>query len=182
MIMESREWVSVSTPYVMPRAKGQQEAWSAEATRHGGVGTQRLLEVAELVPAAEVTEALRLESGTPVVLRRRMMLLDDRPVELTNSYYPASIARGTGLAESRKIRGGAVSLLAELGYRASRVSEDVYTRQPTEDERASLALNDHEWVLGLTRVLTTADGLPVELSVMTMTAARRRLRYELSVD
>jgi DNA-binding GntR family transcriptional regulator len=180
--MGSQEWVSVSTPYVTPRSAGEREAWSAEAADHGGTGTQRLLEVTELVPPAAVAEALRVEAGSPVVVRRRMMLLDDRPVELTDSYYPAFIARGTGLAESRKIRGGAVSLLAELGYRPRGVSEDVYTRPPTEEERAALALDDREWVLGLTRLLTTDDGLPIELSVMTMTAPDRHLRYRLSVD
>ncbi|MEU7587091.1 UTRA domain-containing protein [Micromonospora sp. NPDC049230] len=179
--MRNLEWISVSTPYVTPRLPGAAEAWGAEAAQHGGVGTQRLLDVTEIVPTAELAEALQLDAGAPVIQRRRLMLLDERPVELTTSHYPATIARGTGLAELRKIRGGAVTLLAELGYRPRRVSEDVYTRRATDAERSLLQLRDDDWVLGLTRVLSTDDGLPVELSVMSMTAEGRRLRYESSI-
>jgi GntR family transcriptional regulator len=175
------EWISVSTPYVTPRLPGATEAWRAEAAQNGGVGTQRLLDVSEIVPAAELAEMLHIDAGEPVVQRRRLMLLDGKPVELTTSFYPAAIARGTGLAELRKIRGGAVTLLAELGYRPRQVSEDVYTRKATDGERSLLELNEDDWVLGLTRVLSTDDGLPVELSVMSMTPGGRRLRYQSSI-
>ncbi|MBO4204732.1 GntR family transcriptional regulator [Micromonospora echinofusca] len=175
-------WVSVSMPYVAPRADGQPEPWGAEAARHGGVGTQRLLAVAEVVPPAEVAEALRVEDGATVVVRRRLMLLDDRPVELTDSYYPTTIARSTALAEHRKIRGGAVGLLTELGHRPRHACEDVCARRPTEEERAALALPAGDWVLTLTRLLSTASGQPIEVSMMTMLAEQRRLRYELMID
>ncbi|MEV0155341.1 UTRA domain-containing protein [Micromonospora sp. NPDC050686] len=180
--MSSPEWVSVSMPYVTPGSAHGGDAWAAEAAQRGGTGTQRLLEVREVTPAAEVAEALRVEAGAAVIVRRRLMLFNEQPVELTDSYYPASIARGTALGEPRKIRGGAVNLLAELGYRPGRVTEDVYTREPTEAQRSMLGLTSGEWVLGLTRVLSTAEGLPVELSVMTMVPQGRRLRYELTIE
>ncbi|MBM0239835.1 UTRA domain-containing protein [Micromonospora sp. ATA32] len=180
--MGGSAWLSVSMPYITPPSPEERDAWSVEAARHGGVGTQRLLEVGEVIPAAETAEALQIEPRTPVVVRRRVMLLDGRPVELTDSYYPTSIARGTALAEPRKIRGGAISLLAELGYRPGRVREDVYTRVPDATERSALNLAEGEWVLGLTRLLSTHDGVPIEVSVMTMVPHGRRLRYQLSVD
>ncbi|MDG4794883.1 UTRA domain-containing protein [Micromonospora sp. WMMD1082] len=180
--MSGTEWLSVSMPYVLPRPERQADAWAEEAARQGGVGTQRLLNVGEVMPTGQVAEALGVEDGEPVVARQRLMLLDDRPVELTDSYYPVSIARNTALAEPRKIRGGAVSLLADLGYRPGRVREDVYTRQPDAVERRLLDLVDREWVLGLTRVSSTEQGRPVEVSVMTMVPWGRRLRYELSID
>ncbi|MBM7083321.1 UTRA domain-containing protein [Micromonospora sp. MMS20-R2-29] len=180
--MSHPEWISVSMPYVTPRSREGGDAWAAEAAQQGGLGTQKLLEVAEMPPAAEVAEALLVDADTPVIVRRRLMMFDGQPVELTDSYYPASIARGTALSEPRKIRGGAVSLLAELGYRPGRVTEDVYTRQPTESQRSALGLAAGEWVLGLTRLLSTAEGVPVELSVMTMVPQGRRLRYELIVE
>ncbi|WP_425412619.1 UTRA domain-containing protein [Micromonospora halophytica] len=166
-------------PYVTP---GSGDAWAVESAQRGSVGTQRLLEVREMSPPADVALALRLEAGASVIVRRRLMLTDGQPVELTDSYYPASIARGTALGELRKIRGGAVSLLAEMGYRPERVTEDVYTRLPTETEREALGLARGEWVLGLTRLLRTAEDVPIELSVMTMVPQGRRLRYELIVE
>ncbi|WBB78161.1 UTRA domain-containing protein [Micromonospora sp. WMMD882] len=176
--MADRGWLSVSLPYVTSAAS---DAWQAEAAAGGGVGSQRLLEVAEVAAPAEVAAAFGVERGTVVVVRRRLMLLDDRPVELTDSYYPLAIARGTALATPQKIRGGAVTLLAELGYRPGRTVEDVYARAPTAEEREALALGGHRWVLGLTRLITTEDGTPVEVSVMIMVADGRRLRYETKI-
>jgi DNA-binding GntR family transcriptional regulator len=96
------------------------------------------------------------------------------------STYPAAIARGTRLAERRKIPGGAVAFLAELGNQPRRVREDVSARLATHDEQTALRLDAGSCVLLLERTLLTGDGLAVEASVMTMTAHGRRLRYELT--
>jgi GntR family transcriptional regulator len=180
--MGQPSWVSVSMPYVVPHADSAGDAWSAEAAAHGRSGTQRLLEVTETTPPPEVAEAFGVAPSTLAVVRRRMILLDECPVELADSYYPAAIARGTALAECRKIRGGAVTLLAELGHRPKLVREDVHARPATAAERDLLRLTDQQWVLCLRRVLITADGLPVEVSTMSMVAEGRHLRYELTID
>ncbi|MEQ0557889.1 UTRA domain-containing protein [Amycolatopsis sp. NEAU-NG30] len=171
-------WTSVSMPYVSGQSG---DAWGAEAAQHGGRGTQRLLDAGEVPAPAPVAEALGLGTGGPVIVRRRVMLFDDRPVELVESYYPPAIARGTPLAEPRKIRGGAVALLAELGHRPERVREDVVARLATARERATLQLADPACVLQLSRVLFDQEGVAVEASVMTMVAEGRRLRYELTL-
>ncbi|HKT00179.1 MAG TPA: UTRA domain-containing protein [Rugosimonospora sp.] len=177
---EPEGWVSVSTPYVTPRSADDREAWADEASRHGRSGTQRLIEVREVRPPRLVAEAL--DSGEDlVVVRRRVMLLDDQPVELVDSYYPGAIARMTSLADPRRIRGGAVSLLAELGYPARRASEDVYAREAAPEEQTALRLGEGAWVLILFRLLTSDGGVPIEASVMTAPARTRRLRYELAV-
>lgn len=177
----SREWVSISTPYLRPRPPGEPDAWAEETAQQGRTGRQRLREVAEVVPPPGVAVALNSPAGEMVVVRRRVMLLDEHPVELTDSYYPASIARGTGLAEPRKIPGGAITLLAELGYRPHHVQEDVSARAPSAEERQLLALGHDEWVLVLSRLVMADSGLPIEASVMTMTANGRQLRYQLAV-
>lgn len=169
-------WTSVSMPYVSGR---RSDAWGAEAAAHGGTGTQTLLGVDEVTASAEVADALRLEPGEPVVVRSRVMLFNDHPVELVDSYYPATIARGTRLADSRKIPGGAAALLADLGHQPHHVREDVSARLATPKERTALQLTDPACVLLLSRVLSTERGLPAEASVMTM-ADGRRLRYEVA--
>lgn len=170
-------WTSVSMPYV----SGQRgDVWGAEAAEHGGTGTQKLLDVDEVAASATVAHMLGLAPGEPVVARRRLMLFDDHPVELVDSYYPVTIARGTRLAESRKIPGGAVAFLADLGHPPRHVREDVSARLATSEERTTLQLGDSSCVLLLARTLFTEDDLPVEASVMTMVADGRRLRYELT--
>jgi DNA-binding GntR family transcriptional regulator len=174
---DASPWTSVSMPYV---SRQHGDAWGAEAAEHGGTGTQKLLDVDEVTASALVADMLGVLPGEPVVVRRRLMLFDDHPVELVDSYYPAAVARGTRLAESRKIPGGAVAFLTDLGYRARRVREDVSARLATPDERSALQLKAPSCVLLLTRTLITENDLPVEASVMTMVADGRRLRYELT--
>jgi GntR family transcriptional regulator len=170
-------WTSVSLPYVSGH---RGDVWGAEAAEHGGTGTQKLLSVDEVAASATVADALGLEPGEPVVVRRRVMLFNDTPVELVESYYPATIARDTRLADSRKIPGGAVAFLADLGHQPRYVREDVSARLATPHELTALQLDDPSCVLLLSRVLATDSGLAVEASLMTMVADGRRLRYELT--
>lgn len=180
MTSRAVRWESVSTPYVRPRAAGEVDAWSEELAARGVSGSQRLREVAEVAPPPEVVAGLGTPAEQLVVVRRRVMLVEDRAIELTDSYYPRAVASGTGLAEAKKIRGGAVTLLAELGYEAGAVQEEICARPPTIDESAILDLDDGEWVIVLSRLTRTTGGEPFEMSIMTMTANGRRLRYQVT--
>lgn len=176
--MAEKQRTSDSLAYVTAREKGQTDAWTEEAKQRGG---QRLTEVAEVVPPAMVAEALGLQEGGTAVVRRRSILLDDAVIELADSYYPAELATGTGLAEARKIKGGAPTLLAELGYRPRHVSEDVEIREATESERATLGLPKGADVLHVLRTTMAADRSPYEAQLMVMKPPRR-LHYEFEVD
>ncbi|MEO3874147.1 UTRA domain-containing protein [Nonomuraea sp. B12E4] len=174
-------WHSVSMPYVLPRGAGQPDAWAEEAAQHGHAGRHILREVAEVRPPRDVAAALGVQGHETVVARRRTVLLDERPVELADSYYSLAIARDTPLAEPRKIRGGAPTLLAELGYPPAHIEEDVSARPASEEERQLLQLREHDWVLVLFRLSRARDNAPVEVSVMAMAPYGRHLRYHLSV-
>ncbi|MBB4979923.1 DNA-binding GntR family transcriptional regulator [Streptomyces sp. SFB5A] len=113
-----------------------------------------------------------------MIVRRRLILLDDQPVELADSYYPVPIAAGTPLAEPGKVPGGAVTLLKELGYTGAEVVEDVSAALATTEEREHLGLPEGSAVLHLLRLTQTADGTPMEASLMTMPAGRH-LTYRL---
>lgn len=179
--MEHGRWTSASAPYVRPRRPNDREAWAEEAATQGRVGSNQLREVAEVMPSPEIARALELAEGEPAIVRRRSVLLDGEPVELADSFYPMPIAGHTPLAEPRKIRGGAVTLLASLGLRPRRVVETVGARPATEQERDLLRLGPHEWVLTLTRIMYAEDDAPIEVTVMTMIAAGRELRYEMAI-
>lgn len=169
---------SDSLAYVTPRSEGQSDPWTEETKRRGG---QRLAEVGEVVPPEAVADALRLSPGETAAVRRRVILLDDEPIELADSYYPLAVARGTALAEKRKIKGGAPTLLADRGYRASRVTEDLEFREADDAERAALALPEGSTILTLLRTTQSDDGNPFEVQLMVMKAPRR-LHYEIEVD
>lgn len=176
--MSTSSWVSASLPYLTPQKK---DAWAAEAAARGRRGTQRVLYAGEAPAPAEVAELFGIAEGEPVVVRRRLILLDERPNELTDSYYPLSIARGTALARTARIRGGAVALLAELGYVGVLVREDVTAALPDEEECRTLDTTPDEPVLRLTRVTLDRDDRPVQADRMVMPALRQRLRYEIRI-
>lgn len=178
--MADEHWTGSSKPYI---ESGHGDAWGKEAAGQGRKGTQRILG-AEQAPAPHaVAEALHLTPGEPVVRRDRLILLDGQPVELAHSYWPAPIARDTPLSGTGRIRGGAVSLLAELGYTPGTVNEEVQTRPPTKEEAEALQLADNrEWVLTLTRTISTPDGRPYEVSVMVSPGRIGRLHYSMKVD
>lgn len=167
-----------SIAYVTAQGAGQTDAWTAESQ---GRGSQRLTDVAEVIPPPEVATALALAPDEKAVVRRRVVLLDDAAIELADSYYPLSIARGTALAEKRKIKGGAPTVLAELGYHASHLTEDLELREASETEGATLSLAAGSNILTLLRTTASGDGTPYEVQFMVMKAPRR-LHYEIEVD
>ncbi|MFC5753609.1 GntR family transcriptional regulator [Actinomadura rugatobispora] len=172
-------WIVSSLPYLSPRQEGQADAWTEEAAQAGRVGTQRLREVSVAVPPPDVGSALRLDPEAPAVVRRRTMLLDGQPVELTDSWYPAEIAGGTALAAMGKIKGGAVTLLASLGHSVHEAREDISFRAATADEATTLGVPVETPVIVLSRTCLNAKGMAFEASVMVMLAEGRHLRYRL---
>ncbi|MFD5650749.1 GntR family transcriptional regulator [Streptomyces sp. NPDC127039] len=179
--MNSGRWVSASMPYVTPRERGQPDAWSAELEARGRKGGQRLVHAGEVPAPRTVAELLGLSEGDVAVVRRRVMYIGDEPCELTDTYYPVGIARDTGLASKAKIRGGAVTLLSELGYVGVRVREDVLARMPSDPERDMLRTMPHEPVLQLTRLTLGQDDRPIQVDHMVMPAHRQQLRYEMRI-
>ncbi|MBP8534953.1 GntR family transcriptional regulator [Streptomyces sp. MK37H] len=177
--MASDAWISSSMPYLRPVEGGQGDAWGEEAAARGRRGTQRILHAGEVSAPGVVARLLGLEDGDTVVVRRRIMYLDEEPCELIDSYYPAHIAAGTGLAGTAKIRGGAVALLAELGHVRRRVREDVTARMPDAQVRELLGTGAEEPVLCLERVVLDEDERAIQADLITMPAQRQRLRYEL---
>ncbi|GAB7053164.1 GntR family transcriptional regulator [Catenuloplanes indicus] len=173
--MTSEKWTSDSTIYLTP---GQGDAWAKQAQATSRTGTQRILHAGPVPARADVAAALGVEPGTSVVLRRRLILADERPVEIADSYYPTAIADGTALATPGKIPGGAVTLLDQLGYHAAEIHEDVTARHPTAEETAILHLTPTAPVLVLTRLSLTADGTPFEYAAMTMSDGQH-LRYQM---
>jgi GntR family transcriptional regulator len=180
--MAGSDWVHSSAPYVTPRAAGQADAWTEETAARGRRGTQRILYAGEVSAPAEVAELLGLTEGAAVVVRRRVIFLDEETTELTDTYFPADLARGTRLADKAKIPGGVVTLLADLGYVGRLTREEVRARMPSAEEREALSLGTHDPVLTLTRATLDADDRVFQVDVSVFPATTQRLRYETRMD
>ena len=180
--MSGSGWVHSSVPYVRPREKGERDAWSEETAARGRRGAQRIVHAREVPASAEVAALLGVDDGAAVVERRRLIYLDEHATEVTDSYYPVRIARGTPRAGTAKIPGGAVTLLASLGHIGQRVREEVSARMPTAAEREWLDLGAGDPVLCLTRVTLDSQERPFQVDMSVFPAASQRLRYELGID
>lgn len=168
--------ICTSEPYVTPQPVGASDAWTQDG------GTQELLAVFEDVPPREVAEALRI-GDCSAVCRRRLMHTGGDPFEIVESWYPQEVAAGTGLAVARKVKGGAVTLLAELGYIGAEFVDDLYARVPTETEFDLLGLSasgSESAVMELRRTSYATDGRPFAHEVMVRIPDRRQ-RYRLKV-
>lgn len=170
-----------SALYLRPAAAGAPDAWTEQTAARGVTGGQRLLYAGTAVAPQRIAAALGVGADDLVVLRRRLVLLDGSPAELTNSYFPLHIAGGTALAEPRKIKGGAVTLLALLGYVGSKAEETVTSRPPTAAEQQDLQIAESDWVLDVFRIVTGSSGEPIEVTTMTMPAAGRTLHYTVEI-
>src|SRR5262249_13860936 len=121
----------------------------------------QLLGVAEVLPPVEVREALRLAENETTFVRRRLLTHRGDPVELSWSYYLSAIARGTPLAASRKIVGGAPKVLKDLGYPQREAVDTLSARLPTTEEVEALELPDNVPVIRQFRVIYSDRDKPV---------------------
>ncbi|MFI5665744.1 GntR family transcriptional regulator [Streptomyces sp. NPDC051704] len=179
--MSGNRWTSESMPYLAARPPGAADAWTDEAAESGRRGSQRVLHAGEVAAPAAVALMLDLTAGSTVVARRRIIELEQKPTELTDTYYPPDIAVGTALAGTAKIRGGAVTLLATLGHVGVRVVENVTARMPEDEERARLHLVPAEPVLQLARTTYDSADRAIQADIMVMPAGRHQLRYEIRI-
>ncbi|WP_203859327.1 GntR family transcriptional regulator [Plantactinospora mayteni] len=140
----------------------------------------RLIDVAEVVPPGEVAQAL--DSGEDLaVMRHRLLLRGNEPVELSWSYYPATIARGTELARRRKIAGGAARVLADNGHRQRDLHDRISARMPTTEEVEALALPPYVPVIRQFRVIRDESGRPVEVSILIKGSHLHELQHRQDI-
>ncbi|MEU6110961.1 GntR family transcriptional regulator [Streptomyces albidoflavus] len=168
--------------YLAAGASGTPSRWLAETDDEAPSARSELLDVAECVLPADVRAILGTGESEVAVCRRQLLLLGEEPAELVASYYPAALARGTALAARRKIRGGAPAVLAELGVPPQRCVDRVTARVPTQEEHQLLRLPSSLPVLRTLRVAFSADGSPVEATVMVKAGHLYEIEYEFGAE
>ena len=86
----------------------------------------------------------------------------------------------SNIREDAPGKGGAVTLLASMGYMARGALDDISARGATEAEAALLAVSPGAPVIVVFRVAAAETGVPFEATVMTMVPEGRHLRYPLA--
>ncbi len=178
-IRQQRPVMHVSSSYVTQVGDQPRASWRSEAESLGLRGTQELTHVGDVSADDEIVVLLGVEPGSTVVVRRRVMLLDDEPVQLADSYYPMDVAQGTPIAEPQRLLGGTVAALERLGLELGDFEEKVSARAAGPEERQALQLGEGVPVLVVLRTTYTVDGRPVEVSRAVLAADRHQLSYRL---
>jgi GntR family transcriptional regulator len=141
----------------------------------------RLLDVTEVQPPVEIATTLHLADDGTTILRKRLLLHDGDPVELSWSYYPAEIAAHSPLAGRSKISGGAPQALAALGYPQRSFTDRLSARPPTTEERETLNLPDDVPIIRQFRTIYSDQRRPVEASILIKGAHHYELLYHQTV-
>lgn len=169
---QTPQWTGSSTIYLNTQAR---DTWREDAQQQGRRGSQRILDAIE-------GPSPHPELGDRVVRRRRLMLLDESPVELVASYWPHDIAAGTALAGTRRVPGGTTAYLAERGFAPVVVDEYVEAAAASADDAPPLGVAPGTPVLVLVREIRSDTGRLYEVTRMTTPAGAGRLHYSLRID
>ncbi len=113
-----------------------------------------------------------------VWVRRRRYLVDDRPVQLAASYFPAELVEGTAVVLPDTGPGGVYARLGDLGRPPAHFTEEVRARMPHPREAELLGLPAGTPVISIGRTAYTAEGRPVEHNEMVLDAASYVLQYD----
>ncbi|MFE9843447.1 GntR family transcriptional regulator [Streptomyces goshikiensis] len=159
------------------------EVWGSGGSIWGVDGKGRdpeveFLGVAEAAAPDAVASSLGLPDGAMAVVRRRVFLLDGKPVMLATSYLDAVLVGGTPIAEPDTGPGGIYARLADLGHKPARFREEIRSRMPSADEADRLGLAAGTPVVLICRTAFTADGRVVEVNEMVLDASAYVLEYE----
>lgn len=154
---------------------------TAEADMQGHKASQLIRELAEVPAPAVVAEKLGIPVGTPVWVRRRMTLINDRPNQLADSYYELGVVQGTRIMEEDTGPGGGFARLEDAGHRLDRISEEWTVRMPTSPEMITLRLPAGTPVVDLVRTTFDDTGKAVEVMLATLAGDMVSFAYEFPI-
>jgi GntR family transcriptional regulator len=157
--------------------------FGAQVREQGQSPEQRILDAGWVTAPHEVAQRLGVGQDARVCVRRRLFLVNDEPVALCDSYYPAELAEGTALTERENIEGGAYGLIEDpegpIGRWLRRSIDELASRMPTPAEVEVLKLDAGVPVLRILRTVYDGDGGAVEVQDTVAAADKHELRYEV---
>jgi GntR family transcriptional regulator len=159
--------------------------FNAQVEEQGETPEQRVLEVGRVPAPVEVALRLAVEDGAPVIVRRRLFLVNDEPVAVCDSYYPLSIADGTVLAKPERVPGGAYDVIEDasgpIARKLKRSVDDLVSRMPTPEETDALKLPPGVPVVRILRTVYDSQGEAVEVQDTVAAADKHQFRYEVTM-
>ena len=142
----------------------------------------QVLHIGHERPPTDAAQKLGLAADETALLRKRLMLRDDEPVEIEWSYYSKSVITGTALDQLRpevqRDLATAPTVLAALGWHQHGLVDEIQVREPTTEELQTLELPDEIPVMRTLRTITDAKGTVLEVTVMITSGHLYGVRYQ----
>lgn len=161
--------------------EGTTGPFAAEVERLGASPRVEVLEISEVGPPREVVERLGIDEDEPVLCRRNRCLVDERPVQLVDTYVPRPVAAGTRLDREDPGPGGIYAELERAGWVVATIDETVTARMPDPGERERLALPPGVPLLELWHTSLDDEERPFEVTHFRLAADRNALGYRFPV-
>lgn len=159
--------------------------FDAEAASQGKTAAQQLLAVEETAAPAEIAERLGVPLHAPVIVRRRLFVVDGEPMQFCDGYYPTDLFRKTAVAEAHRIRGGVHVLIEDpegpVRRRVARFVEDLDVRLPVPSESEALAIPEGVPVVRVLRTAYDSNGEALEVLDSLVPTDRFAFRYVIDV-
>lgn len=140
--------------------------------------TYQVLHVGHERPPADAAAKLGLAADQTAVLRKRLMLRNDEPVEIEWSYYPDSVVTGSALDKAQRDLANRPTVLAALGRQQHGLIDEIQVREPTTEELQTLELPDEIPVMRTLRTITDESGAVLEVTVMITSGHLYGVRYQ----
>lgn len=180
-LVEARQgagtFVRGPTPRFTPTEPIEVGALGARMTDVGSASRQ-VLRVRTELPDEEIRGALGLAEGEQVVVRQRLLLVDEAPLMLGFYVFPLALVDGSPIAEPEDVPQGTTRVLLEMGVPLRRWTDEVTWRSPTPEEAALLAVPRGIPVARVLRVNHDPEDRPVRVYVLVLPGDRHLLRYE----
>jgi len=157
-----------------PAVRGSASLFVTEASRQGIGADRRMLAVGPEPASEHVAAALRVDSGEPVIARRKLLIANGIPVRIATSYFRADLFGGTRLAEPGFVAPSLQATITVLGHRFGRAEERLIIRAPSGYEIETLELDPGEWVVEVLRMSYSDQDLPVH-ALETICAGSRHV-------
>ncbi len=158
-------------------ARTGKSPFRTEAEAAGMVGRGELLGVEIVAADPDIANWLEVEEGSEVVLRRRLFLADEEPIQINDGYLPRDLVAGTDLETPRLITEGTYTVLERIGHKPLKCSEELSARMPTAEEIDLLHLRQNVPVMDIVRITRGAGGRVLQALRLVASAERNVFVY-----
>jgi GntR family transcriptional regulator len=170
------------TRRIPARGDGSGSSFAEEMRKAGLEPRTDLVQVGAIQSPGPVAERLGIATTDEVLIRKRYMFADERPVQIAASHIPLTIAGGVDLAYPDTGPSGIYRRLGERGYKVARFVEEIESRRPNEEEIDFLRISPAQHVLEVTRITYDQSGRALEVTINAFPSQLWRLSYQWSVE